>query len=137
MLRVDIVDEELQRDVNPVMHGLAGDIRRQRHDERAAGWAAEDERQAAAREEEEDAADRRRTINKIKALIKYFEALRDARREQDVNKTQIARAHGVGQRTFRDLISDRYRSWYDANEMFSVEEELLELRDELREAEEG
>ena len=135
-MRVDIVDEELQRDVNPVMHGLAGDIRRQRHDERAAGWAAEDERQAAAREEEEDAADRRRTINEIKALIEYFEEVRDAHREENVNKTRIARAHRIGQKTFRDLISDRYRSWYDANEMFSVEEELLELRDELREAEE-
>ena len=136
MLRVDIVDEELQRDVNPVMHGLAGDIRRQRHDERAAGWAAEDERQAAAREEEY-AADRRRTINEIKALIEYFEEVRDAHREQNVNKTRIARAHKIGQKSFRDLINDRYRSWYEAGEMFSLEEELLELRDELREAEEG
>ena len=137
MLRVDIVDEELQRDVNPVMHGLAGDIRRQRHDERAAGWAAEDERQAAAREEEEYATNHQRTINEIKALIKYFAEVRDADREEKVNKTRIARAHGIGQKTFRDLINDRYRSWYDANEMFSLEEELLELRDELREAEEG
>ena len=135
-MRVDIVDEELQRDVNPVMHGLAGDIRRQRHDERAAGWAAEDERQAAAREEEEDAAHRRRTINEIKALIEYFEEVRDAHREQNVNKTRIARAHKIGQKSFRDLINDRYRSWYEAGEMFSLEEELLELRDELREAEE-
>ena len=136
-MRVDIVDEELQRDVNPVMHGLAGDIRRQRHDERAAGWAAEDERQAAAREEEEDAADRRRTINEIKALIEFFEEVRHAHSEQNVNKKRIAREHGVGQRTFRDLINDRYRTWYEAGEIFSLEEELLELRNELREAEEG